>query len=122
MDTRKLTLSGLLVAMGVLLGHIIYIPIGVSKCFPIQHAINVIAAVSLGPAIGTAIAFSISLMRNILGTGSLLAFPGSMVGVFIAAMLYKRTRKLSLAALGEIIGTGLIGGVLAFPIAKFLMG
>jgi energy coupling factor transporter S component ThiW len=122
MNTKKLTFSALLVALGAFLGNLIFIPIGAAKCFPVQHAINVISAVILGPFYSVSIAFCISFLRNIVGTGSLLAFPGSMIGATIAGVLYKKTGKEFLAVLGEIIGTGLIGGLLAFPMAKFIMG
>lgn len=122
MDTKKLTLSAMLISIGVILGNIIYIPIGVSKCFPIQHAINLISAVLMGPFFSTGIAFVISLLRNILGTGSLLAFPGSMVGAFLAGVIYYRTKNKYITAMGEIVGTGIIGGLIAVPIAKHIMG
>lgn len=122
MKTKKITFSALLIAIGVFTGNLIYIPVGVSKCFPVQHSINVISAVLLGPYYSVAIAFCISLLRNILGTGSLLAFPGSMIGAFLAGMLYKKTHKLTFAVLGEIIGTGIIGALAAFPIANFILG
>jgi len=122
MSTKKITISSLLIAIGVIAGNIIFIPVGVAKCFPVQHTINVIAAVILGPGYGVAIAFCISLLRNILGTGSLLAFPGSMIGVFLAGVLYKRTKSKLFAVAGEIFGTGILGGLLAFPIANFIMG
>jgi energy coupling factor transporter S component ThiW len=122
MKTKKITISSLLVAIGVIAGNIIFIPVGVSKCFPIQHTINVLSAVILGPAYAVAIAFCISLLRNILGTGSLLAFPGSMIGALIAGILYKKTNNNLLAAVGEVFGTGILGGLLAFPIANFIMG
>ena len=122
MKTKKITIASLLIAIGVITGNIIFIPVGVSKCFPMQHTINVLSAVILGPGYGVAIAFCISLLRNILGTGSLLAFPGSMIGVLLAGILYKKTRKNIFAVGGEIFGTGLLGGLLAFPIANFIMG
>ncbi|AAO36285.1 energy coupling factor transporter S component ThiW [Clostridium tetani] len=122
MDTKKLTLSALLIAIGAFLGNLIFIPIGAAKCFLVQHAINVISAVILGPFYSVTIAFCISLLRNIVGTGSLLAFPGSMIGAAIAGVLCKKTGKEFLAVIGEIFGTGLIGGSLAFPIAKFILG
>lgn len=122
MKTKKLTISSLLIAIGVITGNIIFIPVGVSKCFPVQHTINVLAAVILGPGYGVAIAFCISLIRNILGTGSLLAFPGSMIGALLAGILYRKTKKNIYAVVGEIFGTGILGGLLAFPIANFIIG
>ncbi|WP_027625873.1 energy coupling factor transporter S component ThiW [Clostridium lundense] len=122
MKTKKITFSALLIAVGVFTGNLIYIPVGISKCFPVQHSINVLAATLLGPYYSVAIAFCISLLRNVLGTGSLLAFPGSMIGAFLAATLYKKGHKLIHAVLGEVIGTGIIGALIAFPIAKFILG
>lgn len=122
MQTKKLTFSALLVALGTIAGNLIYIPVGAAKCFPVQHAINVMSAVLLGPWYGAANAFLISLLRNILGTGSPLAFPGSMIGAFLAGIMYLKFGKKLFAVAGEIFGTGVLGGLLAFPIAKLLLG
>ena len=121
MNIRRLTFAGLLVAIGTLTAHLIYIPAGVSKCFPVQHAINVIAAVLLGPGPAVAIAFVISCFRNMFGTGSLLAFPGSMIGALCAGLLYCRWGKLSGAVVGEVFGTGILGGFVAWIIAAFFI-
>ena len=122
MKIHKLTLAALLVAIGTLSAHLIYIPAGISKCFPVQHAINVLGAVILGPGYATAVAFVISCLRNMFGTGSLLAFPGSMIGACLAGVLYARTRSIWGAVAGEIIGTGIIGGLVAYPVAKIFLG
>ncbi|KAB3531311.1 energy coupling factor transporter S component ThiW [Alkaliphilus pronyensis] len=122
MKIKKVTLSALLIAIGVVSAHLLYVPIGVAKAFPVQHAINMLAATILGPAYGVAIAFVISLLRNILGVGSLLAFPGSMIGVYLAAVLYKKTQRHLYAMLGEVIGTGIIGALISYPVAKLFMG
>lgn len=98
------------------------IPVGASRCFPAQHLINVIAGVFLGPVYGVGMAFCTSVIRNIMGTGSLLAFSGSMTGAFLCGLLYARTKRLAAAYIGEIIGTGIIGGMLCYPIAAWLMG
>lgn len=98
------------------------IPVGLAKCYPIQHMVNVLSAVLLGPLYSVLVAFCTSLIRNMSGTGSLMAFPGSMIGAFFAGILFYKTKKLSLAFLGEVIGTGLIGALLAYPIAKFVLG
>lgn len=120
--TQKLVGSSLLVAIGVLLGANFYIPFGVAKAFPMQHLINVLSAVLFGPVYALMTAFVISLIRNLMGTGSLLAFPGSMIGAFLAAMLYQKYHHYLVACLGEFIGTGIIGSLLSYPIAKAFMG
>ena len=122
METRKLTFTAMFMAVGVLSAHLIYIPVGVSKCCPVQHAINVLLAVLLGTKYSVGAAFGVSLLRNILGTGSLLAFPGSMIGAALAGILYKRTNHILGAVVGEIVGTGLIGGLVAYPVAKLFLG
>lgn len=122
METRKLTFTALFMAVGVLSAHLVYIPVGVSKCFPIQHAINVLLAVLLGTRYSVGAAFGVSMLRNILGTGSLLAFPGSMFGAALSGILYSRTNSIWGALIGEIVGTGIIGGLVAFPVAKYFLG
>jgi energy coupling factor transporter S component ThiW len=119
---KKITYAAILIAMGVVAGNVIFIPVGAAKCFPIQSVINVLVAVTLGPSYGVAVAFCISLIRNILGTGTLLAFPGSMIGAFLSAILYRYTDKDWMAVVGEVIGTGIIGALVAFPIATMVLG
>lgn len=118
---KKLTVGAMLVAVAVSLSSF-SIPIGASKCFPIQHLVNVLAGVFLGPWYAVGMAFCTSFIRNLMGTGSLLAFPGSMVGACLCGLLYRHFQKLSLAYAGEVIGTGIIGGMLCYPVATLLMG
>ena len=119
--TKKLCVAGILCAVAVV-GSMFSIPVFGSKCAPVQHMVNVLSAVFLGPFYGTAIAFCTSLIRNLLGTGSLLAFPGSMAGALCCGLIYKYTKKLVLTYAGEIFGTGIIGGLLSFPVARLIMG
>lgn len=121
MNIKKLTTAGILIALGVVCSAF-YIPIGASKCFPIQHMVNVIAGVLLGPAYACAMAFVTSLIRVMMGTGSLLAFPGSMIGALVCGLLYKHFRKLPAAYFGEVFGTGVLGALAAYPVATMLMG
>lgn len=53
---KKLVTSALLVAVIIVLSGF-YIPVGASKCFPIQHMVNILSAILLGPGWGVAIAF-----------------------------------------------------------------
>ena len=121
-QTRLLTTMALLVAIGTLGSQLIWFPAGVAKAYPVQHAVNVLAAVMLGPGPAVTIAFVIGLLRNMLGLGSLLAFPGGMIGAFLAGYLYKKFGKKYFAALGEVVGTGIIGALFSVPFAKILMG
>jgi energy coupling factor transporter S component ThiW len=119
--TKKLALAGVLTAVAVV-GSLLSFPVAGSKCAPVQHMVNVLAAVMLGPWWGVGIAFCASLLRNLCGLGSLMAFPGSMVGAFCCGFVYAVSRKLSLTCAAEAIGTGVLGGMAAYPVAKLLMG
>ena len=83
---------------------------------------GVLCAVLLGPGWGLGAAFCASLIRNLLGLGSLMAFPGSMCGALLCGLAYRKTRKLLPTLVGEVLGTGIIGGLLAYPVAVWLMG
>ncbi|CAM3961855.1 energy coupling factor transporter S component ThiW [Mesobacillus zeae] len=120
--TRKLTFTAMLVAIGTLSSHVFYIPAGFTKLFPVQHLINVVSAVLLGPAYAVGQAFCTSLLRNLMGTGSLFAFPGSIIGALLAALLFAKTKKLYMAFIGETIGTGILGAIASYPIAVILLG
>lgn len=120
--TRLLAYSVALAALAVALSPI-SIPIGIAKVSPTQHFINVIAGALVGPWWGLAIAIVASLARNAIGLGTPLAFPGSVFGVVLAGLAFRYTRNIYLTALGEVIGTGLIGAsVGALLVAPYLMG
>jgi energy-coupling factor transport system ATP-binding protein len=110
MKTRDVARAALLIALAVALSPI-FIPVGISKCFPAQHMINVIAGVILGPAYAVAIAFIAAVLRNMLGLGTLLAFPGGMIGALLAGLAYRFFRSPYAAGIGEVFGTGLLGAL-----------
>jgi len=118
---RTITAVGLLVAVGTVAAPF-SIPVGVAKIFPFQHALNVLAGVLLGPGPAVIAAILTSTIRNLLGTGTLLAFPGSIFGALLAGAAFRCFKREYLAAVGEVLGTGLIGALLAFPVAKWLLG
>lgn len=118
---KKLVLTAAFAAVAVV-GSLFSFPVFGSKCAPVQHLINVLCAVILGPGYGVAAAFVSSLIRNLLGLGTLLAFPGSMCGALLAGLLYHYIKKLPAAYIGEVFGTAVIGGMLSYPVAAFIMG
>ncbi|MGE7781300.1 energy coupling factor transporter S component ThiW [Peribacillus sp. NPDC097264] len=119
---RKMTLTSLFTAITTLTSSFVYIPVGFAKVFPIQHVTNVMTAVMLGPLFAVTQAFLVSLIRNMTGTGSIFAFPGSMIGALLAAFLYQKTKRMGHACLGEIVGTGILGSIACYPIALLLLG
>ena len=122
MKTRDVAGATLLTALAVALSPL-SIPVGVTRVFPAQHMVNVIAAVLLGPWYATLVAFSTSLLRNLLGTGTINAFAGSMFGALFAGLAWRATRNIYLSALGEIVGTGVLGTlVTVYVVAPNLLG
>ncbi len=119
---QKLTVMAVLVALGTISSHLLYIPTGFAKAFPVQHAINVTAAILLGPVPAVIIAFVMSLLRNLLGVGTILAFPGSMIGAMLAGLMYRKFRRTWAAGIGEVFGTGVLGSLLSVPFAQIFMG
>lgn len=87
-----------------------------------QHIVNILCAVLLGPWYGVSAAFAESLLRNLLGLGSLLAFPGSMFGALLCGIAFHKTHNTWLTYIAEIFGTGVLGGLCAYPIAILFMG
>lgn len=119
--TRLIAYSVALAALAVALSPI-SIPVGIAKVSPTQHFINVVAG-ALVVWWGLAVALVTSLIRNAIGLGTPLAFPGSVFGVVLAGLAYRYTRNIYFTALGEIIGTGLIGASAgALLVAPYLMG
>lgn len=120
-NLKKITLTAIFAALATV-GSLFSFPVFGSKCSPVQHLVNILCAIFVGPWYGLACAFITSLLRNLLGLGSLLAFPGSMCGALLAGISYKYIKKFPAALIGELFGTGIIGGILSFPVATFFMG
>ncbi len=89
---------------------------------PMQHFINVICSVMLGPWYSLACAFMIAIIRMSLMAISPLAITGAVFGAFLSGVLYKRHQTFISACIGEVIGTGIIGSMVSFPVMKFIAG
>ncbi len=121
--TRKVAYAVILTAIGVALAPYTSFPVGIAKINPTQHFVNIIGAVLLGPWWAVLIAAVIGTIRNAMGVGTLLAFPGGMIGAFLAGLFFRVRPRPLLGAAGEIIGTGLIAPVVsAIFVAPILMG
>lgn len=119
---RALALMGLFVAVGTLSAHLLGIPAGPARAFPVQHTINVLGGVLLGPGPAVLVALAVSTLRNMLGLGTLFAFPGSVFGALLAGLAYRATGRPVAAVVGEIVGTGILGSLGAFVMGRWLLG
>ena len=118
---KKLCIAGLLCAVAVV-GSMFSFPVFGSRCAPVQHTVNILCAVVLGPWYGVLTAFCASLIRNLMGLGSLMAFPGSMIGALLCGIAYWKTKNIPLTLIAEVLGTGILGGLCAWPVAILFMG
>ena len=116
-STKKLALAGVLCAVAIVGSMFITFPVLGSKCSPVQHMVNILCAVFLGPAYGVGSAFAASLLRNIIGVGSVVAFPGSMCGALLCGLVWRKSQNLWLTLAAEVLGTGILGGLAAYPLA-----
>lgn len=127
-NIHKLSMAAFLTTLAVV-GSRLQFPFLGAMCSPIQHFVNILGGVYLGSWWALASAFSASLIRNLIGWGSLLAFPGSMIGAFLSGAMFHWVFKgkslavrLPSAYVGELFGTSVLGGLCAFPVAAFIMG
>lgn len=120
-NIKKLALASIFCAVAVA-GSLFSFPVFGSKCAPIQHMVNILCAVFLGPGYGLVVAFIASLIRNMMALGSLMAFPGSMFGALVCGLVYWKTKNITATLIGEVFGTSVLGGLCAYPVAVFLMG
>ena len=129
-QAKKLALAGLLCAVAVA-GSTLSFPVFGSKCAPVQHMVNILYAVFLGPLYGVTGAFTASLLRNLMGLGSLMAFPGSMFGALLCGLAYRKTGNLLLTLAGSVafyayiipflistVAGSLLSGILVFSLQK----
>lgn len=115
---RRMVVLSMLVAVGVVLSPILRVP-GMA---PMQHFINVICAVLLGPWYSFTCALLIALLRMSLLGINLLAVTGAVFGALLSGYAYRWTGKVCGAVLGEIVGTGIIGAAISYPVMAFIYG
>ena len=106
-NIRKLSIAGIFCAVAVVGGFFSF-PVFASKCAPVQHMVNILCAVLLGPWYGVGVAFCASLLRNLLGLGSLMAFPGSMFGALLCGITFSKCKKIMPTLLAEVFGTSIL--------------
>lgn len=118
MKLKKLMLLALLVAIGFVLSPILRVP-GMA---PMQHFINVVTAVLLGPWYALLGAVTIAMLRMLLLGVNILAVTGAVFGAFLSGLLYQHYQKVGAAVIGEIIGTGIIGAIVSYYAVGLLYG
>ena len=115
--TRKLVLTAMMACLAFVLNTFVYFP----AMAPFQHFVDVVAAVFLGPWYACAAAFLCGVMRMMSGR-TIQAIAGAVFGPILGGLLYRKTKSIWLTFVGEVIGTGIIGAVMSYPVMTFLWG
>ena len=115
----KLIFLAMMVAIGVVISPILRVE---GMC-PMAHFINVTCAVMLGPWYAFICALAIGIIRMAFMGIPPLALTGAIFGAFFSGMLYRLSKgKLICAFLGEVIGTGIIGAIVSYPVMTIILG
>ncbi len=115
----KMIVLSMLVALGVVISPILRVE---GMC-PMAHLINIVCSVFLGPWYSLLCATLIGIIRMVTMGIPPLALTGAIFGAFLSGVFYRMSKgKIVFAVLGEIIGTGIIGAVVSYPVMNFIWG
>lgn len=115
----KLVVLSMLIAIGVVISPILRFE---GMC-PMAHFINIVCSVLLGPWYSLLCATLIGIIRMALMGIPPIALTGAIFGAFLSGVFYKMSKgKILFAVLGEIIGTGIIGAILSYPVMTIFWG
>lgn len=117
-DTQKITILAVMIALDVILSPILRI----EGMAPMSSVINILAASFMGPVYTTIMALVCGIIRMILMGIPPLALTGAVFGAFLAGLGYWKFKSIYAAAIGEFIGTGIIGSLLSYPIMVWFTG
>lgn len=112
-SVKKMVITAMMAGVAFVLNTFVYFP----AMAPFQHCINVIATAFLGPWYGCLAAFICGALRMMSGR-TIQAIIGAVFGPIIGGLLYKKTKNIYLLALGEIVGTGIVGALAVYPLMR----
>ena len=115
---RRLAAAAMLAGVAFVLSSFVYLP----NMAPFQHFVNVLAAALVGPWYALAAALVTGLLRMALLGRTIQAVVGAVFGAVLAGLLYRATGRIWAAAVGEVIGTGLIAAVVSWPLMEWTAG
>lgn len=115
----RMVMMGFMIALGVVISPILRVE---GMC-PMAHFINVVCAVLMGPMDAFLCAFLIGIIRMVFLGIPPLALTGAIFGATLSGILYQQSKgKLWAAVAGEVIGTGIIGAILSYPVMALFWG
>ena len=119
MNTFRMVMLATMVAIGVVISPILRIE---GMC-PTAHLINIVCSVLMGPWYSLLCATMIGIIRMMFMGIPPLALTGAVFGAFLSGVFYRASKgRIICAVIGEVIGTGIIGSLVSYPVMAFLMG
>ena len=123
MKNSKSLLKMIVLAMLIAIGVVISPILRVEGVCPMAHFINIVCSVFLGPWYSLLCATLIGIIRMVTMGIPPIALTGAIFGAFLSGVFYRLSNgRIIFAVLGEIIGTGIIGAILSYPVMTFLWG
>ena len=123
MDKDKKVLRLVVMAMLIGLGVVISPILRIEGMCPMAHLINITCAVLLGPWYALLCATLIGIIRMTIMGIPPLALTGAVFGAVLSGILYRISDgRIWAAVIGEIIGTGIIGAIVSYPVMTLLYG
>lgn len=115
----RMVMLAILIAVGVVISPILRVE---GMC-PMAHFINVVCAVLLGPVDAFLCALLIGIIRMLFMGIPPLALTGAVFGATLSGVFYKLSKgKVLAAVIGEVVGTGIIGAVVSYPVMTYIWG
>lgn len=115
---QKLVFLSLMIALDVVLSPLFRI----EGMAPMSSVMNVVGVALMGPLYGTAMALICGVLRMLLLGVPPLALTGAVFGALLAGIGFKYFKTIYMAMAGEILGTGLIGSLLSYPVMAWFTG
>jgi len=115
---QKLTYLSMMIALDVVLSPLFRI----EGMAPMSSVMNVLAGVLMGPFYATVMAFVCGVLRMTLLGIPPLALTGAVFGAIFAGIAYRIRPVVPAAMIGEILGTGIIGSLLSYPVMVWFTG
>ena len=123
MTNSKKLLKMIVLSMFVALGVVISPILRVEGMCPMAHFINIICSVFLGPWYSLLCATLIGVIRMVTMAIPPIALTGAIFGAFLSGVFYRVSRgKIIFAVLGEVVGTGIVGAIVSYPVMNFIWG